>query len=70
MARDDPRGRMKRMLERMRRIRADWKREGYCTRCGKFRPEPGYTRCATCCDLDRLRIRKRPLDNASKSAHP
>ena len=59
-----------RHLAFMRTVRAGWKRDGYCTRCGKGIPAPGYTRCPDCCEADVLRKRKHPLDNVSTAAHP
>ena len=53
----------------MKKVRAEWKREGFCTRCGKWHPDPGYTRCVTCVGLDVLRKRKKLLERLGGTAH-
>lgn len=51
-------------------LRAEWKRDGICTRCGKGEAAKDHTRCTDCLGYDEwFRKRKKALVLISTEAH-
>jgi len=52
----------------MQRMRAEWKHDGYCTRCGKEPATAAGTRCQACRGYDRRRFRNNTVDPGRTTA--
>ena len=59
---------VQRNTETMKRVRAEWRRDGYCTRCGKAPAVVQGTRCQGCRAYDHGRSRKNRLDLTNTEA--